>query len=113
MIYLVGNGRLTIDGGRMDETKTTVLHVLLGEIHPQTDEELRDRFRDAYDFEGRRVAYQCTHESHAEDVFRDEFADPYAREYSVQVEYACITEYPIPVDEWRPFTSATYPHSGE
>lgn len=81
----------------------TVLHVLLGEIHPHTDEELRERFHDAYDPEGRRVAYQCTHESHAEDVFRDEFGEGQDREYTVSVEYASIVQYPVPVDEWRPF----------
>lgn len=84
-------------------TTTIILQVQLGAVNDDEQELLKIRFHRFYDRGSGQIQYPCTGDSHAEDVFTDEFTrHPSAVRRSV--DYAAVIEMPYPVEQFVPFT---------
>ena len=75
-----------------------ILQVVLGhEADDETVAHWTKRFGRFYSPATAQSEYPCTHDSHAYDVFNDEFEDTW-------VGYAGIIELPYPVEDFVPFS---------
>jgi len=83
----------------VNETTTTILQVVLGPVSTSYSEVLAERFGRFYNETTGEIQYPTSCDSHAFDVFSDEFEDP-----GVDVSVAKIIELPYPVEQFTPFT---------
>lgn len=76
-----------------------ILQVQVGLIDKNVNDRLITRFYNFYNEKTGQVQYPVTGDSHAFDVFRDEFEDP-----GVAVDFAAVVSLPFSVESFVPFT---------